>query len=98
VVVTTKLEHGVIAIPDELKAELGWTDGSEIVAVAEGGELRLRQSDLPEPEIYTPERKAEFLLNTAVTEEDYGMAVAEVRKLGIDPATVPHEIPAKWSM
>lgn len=44
-------------------------------------------------EVYTPERIAEFLLNAAVTAEDYARAVEEVRKLGIDPATVPHERP-----
>jgi hypothetical protein len=45
-------------------------------------------------EDYTPERMAEFLLNNAVTPEDYATALAELRKLGIDPATVPHEKPA----
>jgi hypothetical protein len=44
-------------------------------------------------EIYTPERKAEFLLNNAVTREDYDWAMKEVRKLGIDPEKVPHERP-----
>jgi len=97
-VVTTKLERGAIAIPDELRAELGWTEGAEILAVAEGGELRLQRSELPEPEIYTPERRAEFLLNTAVSEEDYLMAVEEVRRLGINPESVPHDRPKKWSM
>jgi hypothetical protein len=45
-------------------------------------------------EDYTPERLAEFLLNNAITPEDYGTALAEVRKLGIDPTTIPHEKPA----
>jgi hypothetical protein len=44
-------------------------------------------------EDYPPERVAEFLLNNATTVEDYALAVAEVRKLGIDPATVPHTPP-----
>ena len=41
-------------------------------------------------EIYTPDRKAEFLLNNAVDAEDYRCAVREVRSLGIDPEAVPH--------
>jgi hypothetical protein len=45
-------------------------------------------------EDYTPERIAEFLLNNAVGPEDYATAVEEVRKLGIDPATIPHTPPA----
>ncbi len=44
-------------------------------------------------ETYTPERIAEFLLNNAVSPEDYAAGLAEVRKMGIDPATIPHERP-----
>ena len=35
-------------------------------------------SGLPEPEVYTPERIAEFLLNNSVSEEDYRRNLAEV--------------------
>ncbi len=45
-------------------------------------------------EIYTPERRAEFLLSNAVDAKDYAAAVEEVRKLGIDPASIPHHKPA----
>ena len=44
-------------------------------------------------ENYTPERLAEFLLNNAVGPEDHAAALEEVRKLGIDPATIPHVPP-----
>ena len=44
-------------------------------------------------EDYSPERIAEFLLNNAVGPADYAAALEEVRKLGIDPATIPHEPP-----
>jgi len=44
-------------------------------------------------ERYSSERKAEFLLNNAVTSEDYEWALKEVKKLGIDPKTIPHEKP-----
>lgn len=55
---------------------------------AEGVEPR--PSDWPEVEVYTPERIAEFLLNSAVSERDYRAAVEEVIAMGIDPATIPH--------
>lgn len=45
-------------------------------------------------EIYTPERKAEFLLQTAVGKEDYERAREEVRKLGVNPDSIPHDRPA----
>ena len=38
-----------------------------------------------------PERKAEFLLNNAVTKADYHWAVAEVRRMGLDPEKIEHE-------
>jgi hypothetical protein len=44
-------------------------------------------------EEYSLERKAEFLLSTAVDEDDYQAARAEVVKFGIDPDTVPHVRP-----
>ncbi|MBV8135122.1 MAG: hypothetical protein JO121_05695 [Deltaproteobacteria bacterium] len=44
-------------------------------------------------EIYTPERIAQFLLNNSVTKEGYDDACEEVRKLGFDPAEVPHTDP-----
>jgi len=44
-------------------------------------------------EVYAPERKAEFLLNNAVTPEDYAWAVKEVRKMELDPEAIPHDPP-----
>jgi hypothetical protein len=46
-------------------------------------------------EIYTPERKAEFLLSNAIDPEDYRAAVAEVKKMGLEPASIPHHKPRK---
>ena len=45
-------------------------------------------------EIYTPERKAEFLLINAVDEADYQWAREEVQKKGLDPDTILHKKPA----
>ena len=45
-------------------------------------------------EKYTPERKAEFLLSNATSRADYQRARKAVRKLGIDPDSVPHQRPA----
>ncbi|HEY5174115.1 MAG TPA: hypothetical protein VII95_00945 [Terriglobales bacterium] len=46
-------------------------------------------------EIYTPERRAEFLLSNAVDAKDYQTALEEVRKLGVDPAKIPHHPPSR---
>jgi hypothetical protein len=45
---------------------------------------------LPEPEIYTPERIAEFLLTGAVDEEDYQDACETVREMGLDAEKIEH--------
>lgn len=44
-------------------------------------------------EIYTPERRAEFLLSNAVNSKDYEKAKEEVRKMGLDPEKIPHKKP-----
>ena len=44
-------------------------------------------------EVYTPERRAEFLLTNAVDAEDYREAVEEVKKMGLDPDAVLHTSP-----
>jgi bifunctional DNA-binding transcriptional regulator/antitoxin component of YhaV-PrlF toxin-antitoxin module len=87
------IKDGSITIPDDLRVRYGIEDGSLLIeAGAEG--IMLRPAGWPEPEVYTPERIAEFLLNNAVGDEDYKRAVEEVKKLGIDPASIPHEHPS----
>ena len=44
-------------------------------------------------ERYTPERRAEFLLTSAVDAEDYAAAVTEVRRMGLDPEKINHSKP-----
>lgn len=88
------IKDGSITIPDDLRERYGIEDGSLLVIEAGAGGIVLRPAGWPEPEIYTPERIAEFLLNNAVDAEDYQGAVEEVKALGIEPATVPHDQPS----
>lgn len=90
---TIPIKNGLIEIPSELRERYGIESDTMVVveAVAEG--IVIRPADWPEPETYTPERIAEFLLNNAGDERDYAWAVAEVHRLGIDPETVPHDPP-----
>jgi hypothetical protein len=46
-------------------------------------------------EIYTPERKAEFLLTNALGPEDYRKAQAKVRRMGLDVSKIRHRKPRK---
>ena len=85
------IENGSIAIPDELRERYGFEEGSLLVMEAEAEGIVLRRADWPDPEIYTPERIAEFLLNSAISEGEYHAAIEEVKRMGIDPSTVPHD-------
>jgi bifunctional DNA-binding transcriptional regulator/antitoxin component of YhaV-PrlF toxin-antitoxin module len=94
---TTKMvpiKDGSITIPDDLRERYGIEDGSLLLIEAGAEGIMLRPAGWSEPEVYTPERIAEFLLNNAVGDEDYKRAVEEVKKLGIDPASIPHEHPS----
>jgi hypothetical protein len=50
---------------------------------------------LPKPEIYSPQRKAEFMLTNSVTPAEYQAARRAVRRLGLDPDEIPHERPVE---
>ena len=84
-------KRGTIVIPAALRQKYGFEEGSQIVVepVPEG--VLLRPAVMLPIEIYTPERKAEFLLNNAITPEDYTIAVEQVREMGLDPEQIPHK-------
>ncbi len=86
-------KRGAVIIPVGLRKKYGLEEGTLLIAEARAEGVLLRPAAAIPLEIYTPERKAEFLLNNAVTPEDYAWAVKEVRKMGVDPDKVPHEKP-----
>jgi bifunctional DNA-binding transcriptional regulator/antitoxin component of YhaV-PrlF toxin-antitoxin module len=93
-VTTTTVERGSIPIPEDIREQLGLEDGTVLIVESDERGLHFRPA-FPDVEIYTPERIAEFLLNNAINLADYEDAVAEVRKLGIDPESVPHVRPTR---
>jgi AbrB family looped-hinge helix DNA binding protein len=85
--------RGAVVIPVGLRKKYGFEEGSLVIAEARAEGVLLRPVAAIPIEIYTPERKAEFLLNNAVTPEDYAWAVKEVRKMGLNPENISHEKP-----
>jgi AbrB family looped-hinge helix DNA binding protein len=85
--------RGAVVIPVGLRKKYGFEEGSMVIAEARAEGVLLRPVATIPIEIYTPERKAEFLLNNAVTPEDYAWAVKEVRKMGLNPESISHEKP-----
>ena len=86
-------KRGTWVIPAPLRRRFGLEEGSEIIAEETPDGILIRPAFTVALEMYSPERKAEFLLSNAVDDEDYARAVEEVRKLGLDPDAVSHAQP-----
>jgi AbrB family looped-hinge helix DNA binding protein len=77
-------KRGTIVLPAKLRKRYGFEEGTMLVAEESEYGVLLRPAAVVPVEIYTPARKAEFLLANAVDAEDRSKAEAEVRRLGID--------------
>jgi AbrB family looped-hinge helix DNA binding protein len=87
-------KRGSIIVPARLRKRFGIEEGAMVIAEETEEGILIRPAVLVPVENYTPERKAEFLLSNATTPADYRRARKEVRKLGLDPDSVPHHRPA----
>jgi AbrB family looped-hinge helix DNA binding protein len=88
-------KRGTIVVPIKLRQRFGLKEGDLLITEEREDGILFRPAVAVPVEIYTPERKAEFLLNNAVTREDYDEACEAVRELGLDPAKVPFTDPVK---
>lgn len=86
-------KRGTVVIPAPIRQKYGFREGSQLIIEGLKDGVILRPVVTLPVEIFTTERKAEFLLNNAVTDEDYENAVNEVKKMGLDPETIPHKKP-----
>lgn len=86
-------KRGTFVIPASLRRRFGLVEGSEVIAEETPDGILIRPAITIALEIYSTERKAEFILSNAVDEQDYARALEEVRKLGLDPDTIPHAHP-----
>ncbi len=72
-------------IPATLRRHFGIEEGTLVVADATEDGVLIRPSVAVSVEVYSPRRKAEFLLSVAVDSDDYDRAIAEVRRMGLTP-------------
>jgi len=72
---------------------MGLDEGSLVLVEEDRGGVVIRPAVALAVEIYTPERKAEFILENAVDAKDYSLARKAVRKMGLDPDRIPHKQP-----
>lgn len=85
--------RGTVVIPASIRRSYRFEEGSLLIAEARPDGVLLRPVVALPVEIYSDERKAEFLLNNAVTSEDYVTAVKEILKMGLSPEKIPHKKP-----
>lgn len=86
--------RGAVVLPAKLRRRLGIEEGSLVVAEEREDGILIRPATVLPVEVYTPERRAEFLLNNAVDIEDYQRARAEVKRMGLAPDRIKHHRPA----
>lgn len=80
-------------IPVSLRRRFGMRQGSLVIAEERDDGILIRPAEFPSVEIYTPARKAEFLLSNSLDAQDYAENMKRVRAMGIDPAKIDHYKP-----
>jgi AbrB family looped-hinge helix DNA binding protein len=88
-------KRGTIVLPAKMRRRYGFEEGTMVVAEESEYGVLLRPAAVVPVEIYSPERKAEFLLGNAVNDVDRKKAEEEVRKLGLDPRKLRPRRPSK---
>lgn len=86
-------KRGTFVIPAKLRRRFGIEEGSEVIAEETPEGILIRPAMTVPIEVYSAERRAEFLLSNAVDAEDYRIATDEVRRMGLDPDQIPHHRP-----
>lgn len=89
-------KRGTVVIPAALRKRYGIEEGTLVVAEATDEGILIRPAVVMPVEVYSPERKARFLLENATDAEDYARAAAVVREeLGLDPDALGVEPPTR---
>lgn len=81
-------KRGAIVVPARLRRKFGIEEGGLVIAEERSEGILIRPAVALPVEIYSPERKAEFLLSNAIDAKDHEAAAVEAKKLGIDPSAV----------
>lgn len=90
-------DDGNLVIPDEFRRKHGLDRDAKVVVESREDGLFLRPAASLSRHTYSEERRAEFLLSNATSDEDYRRAVETVRAMGLEPENVAHEPPARIS-
>ncbi len=86
-------KRGAVIVPAKLRKRFGIEEGTIVTAEAVEDGVLIRPAVVIPLERYSPERKAEFLLSTAINDADYQRARKLVEKMGLDPNAILHQPP-----
>jgi AbrB family looped-hinge helix DNA binding protein len=81
-------KRGTLVLPAKLRKQFGLADGSLLVTEVKDGEIRLRPAFLYEPEVWSPEETAYFILINSMTKEEWDRNLPYVLELGVDPVRI----------
>lgn len=87
--------RGTVVLPAKLRRRLGIEEGSFVVAEERENGILIRPAAVVPVEVYTPERRAEFLLNNALDADEYRRARTAVKRMALDPNRIKHHRPSK---
>ncbi|MBI1388637.1 MAG: AbrB/MazE/SpoVT family DNA-binding domain-containing protein [bacterium] len=91
---TSKIgKRGAFVIPSSLRDRFGLEEGSVVIAEEREEGVLIRPAVVFPIEKYSKERKAELLLSNAINLDDYNRILVEIRAMGLDPESIPHEKP-----
>lgn len=91
---TSKVDkRGAVVIPAAFRRRFGIEEGSLVIAEEREDGILIRPAEISSVEIYTLERKAEFLLSNSLDAEHYAENVKRVREMGLDPEKIDHYRP-----
>ena len=88
-------KRGTVVIPARLRKKFGIEEGSSVLMEEGTLGIVIRPAVMLPVEVWSPERKAAFLLENAVDGKDYAWAREEVRRMGLDPDQIPHGKPRR---
>ena len=85
--------RGQTVIPASLRKRFGIEQGTMVIFEATDEGILIRPAVALPVERYSPERKAELLLNGAADAADYAEARRAVEAMGLDPDAIEHQRP-----
>ena len=88
-------KRGAVVVPVRLRKKFGIEEGSLVIAEEREDGILIRPAIALPVEIYTPKRRAQFLLTNAVNGKDYQTARKDVKNMGLDPERIPHRRPKR---